>query len=357
MLFVRIAGWLLILTAIADIFFTVLYVGSGVGLLSPVIGKRGWILFRLSSVLFGRFRRVFLSLAGPTLLIVIAVTWSFILAIGFALVFWPDLDVSLQKSQGVTPTGFLTALYYSGFSLSTLGIGDVVPTANHTRLLTVLEAGLGFSFFTLTITYILSVYSALQRRNTLASILAHKTAGTGNAGILVADMVGAGARQGGPDLSDLACRVADLLESHKFYSVLHYFHFLQKRYSLPRMILTLMDTATLLKVLSLSGREDLNPSITQLKTAGDNLLDHLTDTFHSRDQLGKYQPGPKEIQQWRNHFSNVVEILDRGERPLPHPGEAEENYIALRSEWFPYIARFADFLGYRLEEILAEEDI
>lgn len=60
--------------------------------------------------------------------------------------------------------------YYSGYSLTTLGTGDIVPKTATYRLLTVLEAVLGFSTFTRTLTYFLSVYSALRQRNVFALI-------------------------------------------------------------------------------------------------------------------------------------------------------------------------------------------
>lgn len=87
------------------------------------------------------------------------------------------------------------------------------PSSGALRLLTVAEAALGFSFFTLTITYFLSVYSALQRRNTFASVLHHKSSGEGDARPYVVSFAAA------HDLSDLAARTADLVESHTFYPV------------------------------------------------------------------------------------------------------------------------------------------
>ncbi len=356
--FLRIAGGLLVFLACLDIFLTVLYVRSNTGILSPVIGKGGWALFRSSSRFFGRGRRHLLSLAGPSLLLLIAAAWSLLLAFGFALVFWPDLGAALQSSQGLTPTDFLAALYYSGFSLTTLGVGDIVPTAGYARVLTILEAGLGFSFFTLTITYIVSVYGALQRRNVLASILEHKTGGTGNARVYIADLGAAAASgQGGQGLEELAARAADLVESHKFYPVLHYFHFLQNRYALPRMALVLMDTATLLQILPLPGRENLRPALTQLETAGRNLLDHLTASFHSGQSFRDHAPAPETVAGWRRHFDATVQTLAENGVRLPSDLRQEGvRYVRRRGEWHPQIVAFAVSLGYRLEEIMPEDN-
>lgn len=107
----------------------------------------------------GKRKVLLLSFVGPALLVILAAFWLLLLVLGFALLYWPALGTSLEASKGGTSTDFLAALYYSGFSFTTLGLGDIEPQTALLRMLTVTEAALGFSFFTLTITYFLSVYS------------------------------------------------------------------------------------------------------------------------------------------------------------------------------------------------------
>jgi Ion channel len=93
---------------------------------------------------------------GPTLLIITVAVWILLLLLGFALIAWPALG-KIQMEMGETPTDFITAIYYSGYSLATLGTGDITPQTSTYRLLMVLETILGFSTLTMTLTYFESV--------------------------------------------------------------------------------------------------------------------------------------------------------------------------------------------------------
>lgn len=354
-IWLRIIGGLLVTVALGDIFLTVLYARSDAGIVTPLLTKGGWRCLKRLAALFGPGRHRLLSLSGPLLLVLIATTWVLLLAFGFALAYWPELGTGLRKSQGMTPTDFLSALYFSGFCLTTLGVGDIAPTAGHTKMLTILEAALGFSFFTLTITYFLSIYSALQRRNTLGSILHAKCGGTGDPVALVA-LLGSGTVLAGArnDFSDLAARVADLLEAHIFYPVLHYFHFRRLRHALPRMTYILMDSASLLRTLPIPGREVTAPGVLQMQNASRDLLQHLADVFVSRDGPENYPPTAADLGKWREHFRAAEKELRERDVPLPADlSEAEEAYLALRRDWHPFIAAFSASLGYELEEIIA----
>lgn len=351
-LWLRLAGTVLIGIALLDIFLTVLYARSGAGFMAPVLAKGVWYLFRELSRLLGERASAFLSFAGPLILILIAAGWLLLLVFGFAFLYWPELGSGLTKSVGPTPTDFVTALYYSGFCLTTLGIGDIAPTSGGIRLLTVVEAAFGFSFFTLTITYFLSIYSALQRRSALASILHHKTSGTGDARRFLIPLGAAGADvQASQDFADLAARTADLEEAHTFYPVLHYFHFHHRRYALPRIALILLDTASLAKTLPLSGKEKFQSSAAQLETATRDLLERMAEVFLTRRQVKEYGPAAQMIDDWRLHYRETLRALRAAGTKLSGADE-EERYITLRRQWHPYLAAFAASLKYDLDRVV-----
>jgi hypothetical protein len=85
------------------------------------------------------------------------VVWLLLLVTGGAMIYKPALVTAIRASSGATDTSWSTALYYSGFNLTTLGVGDVVSKTGLYRLLTITEAAVGFSFFSMVITYFLSV--------------------------------------------------------------------------------------------------------------------------------------------------------------------------------------------------------
>jgi len=179
---VRVVGVLLILGVLEDIFFTVLFPGSERGILRIPLSRSLWRLFRLAARLTPRRRTRLLAYSGPTLVAANVVLWVLLLGAGFAFIDWPVLGSAIRASAGPTPTGFATALYYSGYALTTLGTGDIVAKTALYRLLMVMEAAIGFSTVTLILTYFLSVYNALTRRTTFAVSLQYRTAGTGDGG-------------------------------------------------------------------------------------------------------------------------------------------------------------------------------
>src|SRR6202022_3905208 len=65
----------------------------------------------------------------------------------------------------------ITALYVSGWTFTTLGIGDFAPKTDLSRLLTVAEAGVGFGFLAVVISYLPVLYQGFSRRETTISML------------------------------------------------------------------------------------------------------------------------------------------------------------------------------------------
>lgn len=130
----RLIAWLLqtlgvglVLVSLTDIFLTVLYARSGVSVLSNRVYQGGWRFFRSAALALPSHKDRLLAYGGPTLLVLTVLFWVLLLLVGFALIVWPALGSAIQASTGETPTNFVAALYYAGFSLTTLGTGDIVP--------------------------------------------------------------------------------------------------------------------------------------------------------------------------------------------------------------------------------------
>lgn len=347
-------GAVLIFICLIDLYLTVLYPRSGKSLLSMQISKLLWKLFCLTSRILSKTKqRSLLSYCGSTVLVVVAAFWITLLLIGFALIFLPALGTAIKASKGATPQNFTTALYYSGYCLTTLGMGDLVPQTSVYRLLTILEAALGFSIFTLTLTYFLSVYSSLTSRNTFALSLQHRTASKGN-GLEMVVRLGAdgnfiGARQ---EVEQIARDLLQLLESHHSYPVLHYFRFQKPYYSLARIALITMDTATLLKsALNQQKYRFLmnSTAVTELEEGGLHMLRELSNYFLPKEPSPSQNDLEKE---WREWYYYAVRRLEDEEIEITPDLEASANfYITLRRRWNPYVVAFADYMMYRWSEI------
>ncbi len=129
-----------------------------------------WTLWRLAALYMrpGKHRESYLSLFGPLSMLALFVVWMLGLILGFAWLHY-SLDTTLHTPE--TQIDFLTYVYLSGVTFSTLGFGDVVAVAPLGRMLTVAEASLGFGFLACVIGYLPAIFQAFSRREVTISLL------------------------------------------------------------------------------------------------------------------------------------------------------------------------------------------
>jgi hypothetical protein len=358
-------GTLLVLTVLIDIYLAVLYPRSGKGWLGVRLGKGIWALFRLL-VRIPLFKQLGLrasltqnlfSYSGPTILVLVVSVWVLLLLFGFALIFWSALGTGIRASDGATPTDFATAFYLSGCILTTLGLGDIVPQTTTYRLLTISESALGFSIFTLTITYLLAVYTALTQRNIFALSLHHRTGETGDAlEMLVRYGIGGDFMQAREDISNMSMNLLTLLESHHAYPVVHYFRFRESHYALSRIVLIAMDTATLLKcTLSQKRYRWLinSTAVAELSGGGLHLLSELANTFLPGRRYFKGESS--ELLLRERYYHAVNRLKQEGVETRMDLEAGADLYVSLRRQWEPYVRAIAGYMGYDWQEIAPYE--
>lgn len=357
-LLAQMVGVGLVILALIDIYLTVLYPRLGSSLLSFPLIKGMWQIFRWMASTIPFKKKQLLSHTGPILLVATIVVWVLLLFCGFGLLVWPELGSAIQADRGQTPTDFATALYYSGYSLTTLGTGDILPKTGNLRLLMLLQAALGFSSFTLTITYVLSVYSALIRRNSFALSLHHRTDGTADAAELLAGLGASGELSGVQhDISNMARDLMNLLESQHSYPVLLYFRFQQTYYALPRMILLAIDTVTLIKsALNAEKYSSLVRSTAVAELWGGS-LQMLVELSRAIVPKACANINDQQEQAWRKRYYQAVERLRKEGIETAKDLEAGADlYISLRRKWAPYLTVLTDYMAYEWSEITSVEN-
>jgi hypothetical protein len=162
-LLLTVAGLVLIAIALRDI-FDVLFHHEGRASLSRAVTRTVWrALRRAADVRAGLF-----PLAGPFGLVATIASWAILLLVGWALLIWPHL-AGFETAAGTAATGgFWEALHISGAVLSTMGFGDVTPVDPWLRVVSPLEALLGFGLLTASVTWLFAVHPAVQQRRALA---------------------------------------------------------------------------------------------------------------------------------------------------------------------------------------------
>ena len=186
----------------------------------------------------GDWRETFLSVYGPLSLIVLFVLWGAILITGFGMLLWASgFDVHLSG---------LRHLYVSGTTFTTLGIGDFTPKTDLARIVTVIEAGTGFGFLAVFISYLPVLYQSFSRREVSISMLDEWAGSPPSAGDLLRRAVESGEMA---ELIPLMARwetwAAELLESHLSYQVLSYFRSQHENQSWLAALTAIMDFSSL----------------------------------------------------------------------------------------------------------------
>ena len=188
-------------------------------------------------------RESLLSFYGPLSLLGLFAIWACSLVFGFALV---HFGIGSQFKTDILDTGFGTDLYVSGTNFFTLGLGDVVPITWRARILTVIQAGLGFGFLAIIVGYLPVIYQAFSRREVIISMLDARAGSPPNATELLMRHAENHALDGlTPLLQDWEHWSAELLESHLSYPVLAYFRSQHDNQSWLGALTTVLDACAL----------------------------------------------------------------------------------------------------------------
>lgn len=156
-------GVAIIVYGLTDIFLTLLHPHAR-GRMTRGIVSGVW---RLTSGLGPRAR----AASGPIATLAVVLAWAAAQAVGWALVYLPHVPEGFLYNEGIDPdryVDFFEALYVSLVSLSTVGFGEVVPTEPIIRILTPVQAVIGFALLTASATWLLQLFPTLGRRRTTA---------------------------------------------------------------------------------------------------------------------------------------------------------------------------------------------
>lgn len=157
-----ILGAVLIAVTLADVFLTVLYARSHIGIISDRAARLTWHTFEIIGRGLGERRGHFFSFLGPVVILLVVVTWMLALTFGSALIIHPNMGTDFQALHTETPTDFITALFVGSHSFVIASENNFSPETSFGRLYFTFTGTAGLIVTTLALTYILHVYTALQ---------------------------------------------------------------------------------------------------------------------------------------------------------------------------------------------------
>ncbi len=194
-----------------------------------------------------RKRDTLLSYYGPLSLLFLLAFWAVALVIGFGLIDYGD---GARFAGTLFPSRFGNAIYLSGTTFFTLGLGDITPASTLARIVTVIEAGIGFGFLALVIGYLPVLYQAFSRREVTISLLDARAGSPPTAFELLHRHAGVGSSLDAVTevLHDWERWSAELMESHLSYPVLAYFRSQHDNQSWIGSLTVILDVCSLAMV-------------------------------------------------------------------------------------------------------------
>lgn len=265
-----IIGILFLSVSLVDLLWTTLWVDGGAGPLTDRLTSWGWSAMRKVA---GGYPRV-LSLAGPFLMGLTLLTWIVLLWAGWTFLFSSGENALhyVSDSRSITWAG---RIYFVGYTMFTLGIGDIVPTNGGWQIATILTTANGMLFVTMSVSYLVSVLGAVTLKRSFASTVT----GMGRKG---AEFVRSG--WNGDDfegfeglLPTLSTELQRLTYQHQAYPILHYYYSREDGHS-SAIGTAILDEA--LTVLRCGVPEEYQPEPVCLIQARASTRSYM-DTLHS----------------------------------------------------------------------------
>jgi hypothetical protein len=198
-----------------------------------------------------RLRESGFSFYGPLSLLFLMGLWAVGLVYGFGLMLY-GMGAPLHDPLGLHPLH--TAIYISGTTLFTLGLGDIIPLNHWARDLIIIEAGTGLGFVAVVIGYLPVLYQAFSRREGSIALLDGRAGSPPTA----SELLRRHASDGGNDalvelLAEWERWSAEMLESHISYPLLCYFRSQHDNQSWLSAVTAILDTcAVLLSIVECS---------------------------------------------------------------------------------------------------------
>ena len=285
-----------------------------------------------------------------------------LLLTAFALFYLPRMETGFKIDGQVQENLVLQAFYFSGVTLLTIGYGDILPIAGFTRAAALIEGASGLAIISLSITYLLTVYSALERKRALALKFYHQARqGADISGFITSHFARGQFHSLTESLREATRDLQELLESHIEHPVIHYFHPVEVYKGLPRALFVVLETVAILNahvdeeyveagdhpdvlIAGDNARHVLAELITSLK-----LQKRATEPFESEAEIHQRQ---------QICFNRAMKRLRQSQiKTRADLQRAFREYTEDRAAWEKQLYHFADFLGYDWDEVTGDRNL
>lgn len=202
---------------VVDLIWTTLWIDGGAGPISKRIARVTWMMTKKIS----KNRKGLFNIVGPLILVFTLLSWVLLLWLGLTVLFSSDPN-SIVKTTFDGPVMWYERVYFTGFSLFTLGIGDYSPQPGLWQIITAINSGMGILLLTLGASYTISVISAVVKKRAVARTITGL--GENSTEIIQKAWNGEDFYQLDLFLMNVSSQITELTQQHQAYPLLHYYH-------------------------------------------------------------------------------------------------------------------------------------
>jgi hypothetical protein len=356
------AGLFLLLFVAYDVYATILDASGRAGPLSGWVNRGIWTATRALAFRFSRqARHRLLNLVGPMLMPVLIVIYLLLLISGFALIYLPRMPAEFSVLPPAESARWIESLYFSGTSLITIGYGDITPRTLFVRFFALVEGASGFALISLAVTYLITVYRALERKRVIALSFYHQAEGGADVAGFVTHHFFAGRFHGFEFVLRTAARdINELQESHAEHPVIHYFHPLAVHKSMPRVFFLILETCAVIN--SCLDDEEYpetcsHPEVRTLEASGLHVLNQLVVALNLKCERPSEDPADATRRLQRRYRQTLKQLTASDVRTRRDPNKGWEDYRAQRERWETKLHAFSNYLGYDWDEVSGDKDL
>lgn len=263
-----IGGIIILLLVFYDFFYTTLS-ASGAAFITKSFSV---ILHRFLQAVAKAFGRKVFSFSGVWINLPMLILWLLLFWVGLYLVFSYNPEGVVNSSGKVASD--VERFYFTGYVISTLGLGNFKPITPLFEILTSSFSLLGFIIITTSMTYFISVSSAVIEKRSVSLLIRNLGKSPQE---VVQNLLEMTSPQRGQQFMSLQQLIDRHSNNHQSYPVIHFYNTPKKDSSLS-VNLAVMDEA--LSILLLSDKlMDIHTEVQPLRKSITNFLDHVQEKY------------------------------------------------------------------------------
>lgn len=278
-----ILGFGLTVFTLVDLIWTTLWIDGGAGPLSTRVARLTW----KSIEKLTRKKNTILTLVGPIILVATLFSWVFFMWLGITLFYSGDPGSIVDTWTGGSIQWY-ERVYFTGYTIFTLGIGDYSPAPGFWQVTTAVTSGVGIMFLTLGASYVINVVGAVVQKRSFARSITGL--GMSSEEILRSAWNGTDFHQLDLVLMDAASGISKLTQQHQAYPLLHYYHSKTPEEASAVGVAILDDLLSLL-YFGLKDKESVNVILVQeTRSSIETYLDTLTSAYVHPSKIEPKRP-------------------------------------------------------------------